>query len=197
VGNAWNVATNTFTAPHSGNYFMSFAFAVEGATNGELFMYVNGAVAAQALLYDNGAYMHNNLMTARSGYLLRLSASDTVTFNYKRDIASTPDGLTNAQGFYYSPLGGAAAAVAWAVCQSQRRLLAVQLDYEVVFMERGVFNGPVAVMPYNTINVNLQNVWNPSTNKVTVAVAGTYYIDLTMYPCGSAWGGDGNPGSIK
>jgi hypothetical protein len=49
--------------------------------------------------------------------MLQLSANDVVTFKsfqYSGNYGST-DGLVNAQGFYYSPLGGAAAAVAWAV----------------------------------------------------------------------------------
>jgi hypothetical protein len=67
----------------------------------------------------------------------------------------------------YSPLGGAAAAVAWGVRNPAATL------------------GPVTVVPFSTINVNLQGVWNTTTNTVTIPVAGTYFIDLTAALRGS------------
>jgi hypothetical protein len=111
--------------------------------------------------------------------MLKLTATAAVTFksNAAGNYGST-DGLINAQGFLYSPLGGAAAAVAWGV-----RYPAASL-------------GPVTAVPFTTINVNLQGVWNTTTNTVTIPVAGTYFIDLTaaLYGSASGCGGNGNNG---
>ncbi len=52
------------------------------------------------------------------------------------------------------------------------------------------------LITYNFINVNLQNAWSNITHKVTIPVAGTYFIDVSAYLCGSNSGGFNvlNPG---
>jgi hypothetical protein len=121
----------------------------------------------------------NNYTMVRGAVMVKLTANATVTFksNAAGNYGST-DGLINAQGFLYSPLGGAAAAVAWGVTVSTAYL------------------GPVTAVPFSIINVNLQGVWNTTTNTVTIPVAGTYFIDLTALLQGSAsnCGGNGNNG---
>jgi hypothetical protein len=89
-------------------------------------------------------------------------------------LTSSTDGLVNAQGFYYSPLGGAAAAVAWAV--------SFNLPANLV--------GPVPVVSYPLVYVNLQNVYNNATNKVTIPIAGAYFIDLTIWIAANATNGN-------
>jgi hypothetical protein len=54
---------------------------------------------------------------SRGATMLKLPANAVVTYQSGasgNNYGST-DGLINAQGFLYSPLGGAAAAVAWGV----------------------------------------------------------------------------------
>jgi hypothetical protein len=127
--------------------------------------------SVRAFVYDN---IHNNYIMSRGATMLKLSANAVVTFksNAAGNYGST-DGLINAQGFLYSPLGGAAAAVAWGVRNPTAS---------------GFAKGPVTVVPFTTINVNLQGVWNTTTNTVTIPVAGTYFIDLTAVLYGSASG---------
>jgi hypothetical protein len=111
--------------------------------------------------------------------MLNLSANAVVTYqSYEAGNYGSTDGLINAQGFLYSPLGGAAAAVAWGVNAPAFTV------------------GPVTAVPFNTINVNLQGVWNATTNTVTIPVAGTYFIDLSalLYGSASTCGGNGNNG---
>ena len=130
-------------------------------------------------MYVHDDDMHNNYIMSRGATMLQLSANDIVTYQTvdAGNYGST-DGLINAQGFLYSPLGGAAAAVAWGVNAPAATV------------------GPVTAVPFNTINVNLQGVWNTTTNTVTIPVAGTYFIDLTVAVQGSAssCGGNGNNG---
>jgi hypothetical protein len=95
--------------------------------------------------------------------MLQLSANDVVNFMSYNILTSSTDGLNNAQGFYYSPLGGAATAVAWAVTTTL-----------------GSTPGPITVLSFSMTKVNLQGVWNNSTNTVTIPAAGTYFVSLTM-----------------
>jgi hypothetical protein len=178
VGNAWSTVNNTFRAPYDGNYFFSFAISAPAATNTQLTIDVmlsgTAGPVSTAYVRDN---IHNNYIMARGATTLQLSANAVVTYksNAAGNYGST-DGLVNAQGFLYSPLGGAAAAVAWGVAYPTATL------------------GPVTVVPFGTVNVNLQGVWNTTTNTVTIPVAGTYFIDLTAGLRGFALYGDGNDG---
>jgi hypothetical protein len=130
-----------------------------------MYMYVNGSIVLQLSTSEN---RHNNYIMARGATLLKLTANDVVTYGTigAGNYGST-DGLVNAQGFLYSPLGGAAAAVAWGVTN----------------LSSSPVRGPVSVVPFNVVNVNLQEVWNTTTNIVTIPAAGTYFIDLTTYLC--------------
>jgi hypothetical protein len=174
VGNAWSAVNNTFTAPYNSSYFFSFA---TGAPTGPFAVIIslrlNGMEVGVAFISDN---VHNNFIMMRSAAMLQLSANAVVTFKTGAggNCGST-DGLINAQGFLYSPIGGAAAAVAWGL------------------RSPAAFVGPVTAVPFGIINVNLQGVWNAATNTVTIPVAGTYFIDLTAVLQGSnANCGDGN-----
>jgi hypothetical protein len=60
--------------------------------------------------------VHNNYTMSRGATMLKLSANAVVTYQSNAaGLYGSTDGLINAQGFLYSPLGGAAAAVAWGV----------------------------------------------------------------------------------
>jgi hypothetical protein len=102
--------------------------------------------------------------------MVQFKSNATVTFktNLGAGNYGSTDGLINAQGFLYSPLGGAAAAVAWCVKNLDKFL---RFDL-------------VTVLKSNVFNVNLQGVWNTTTGTVTIPVAGTYFIDLTTAPQG-------------
>jgi hypothetical protein len=115
--------------------------------------------------------------------MLNLSAKAVITFKSNElGCYSGADGLVNVQGFFYSPLGSAAAAVAWGVA-----------------LKSGSVKGPTTVVAFTTTNFKLQNAWNPTTNKVTIPVSGTYFVDLSARPIGSAnsrsaVNGNGNDG---
>jgi hypothetical protein len=84
------------------------------------------------------------------GYLLA-----TVTFNCGSNITSTHDGLINVQGFYYSLLGGAAAAVAWAVSITSA-LPGDTIELRGCSHETWGFKGPVAGTYYIHIKTTIQ-----------------------------------------
>jgi hypothetical protein len=176
VGNAWSTVNNAFTAPYDGNYFFSFATgAPTGSSAVSIFLVVGSSYCGAAYINDT---IHNGSIMARGAAMLQLPANTVVicVSNGAGNYGST-DGLISAQGFLYSPLGGAAAAVAWGVMGP---------------------SSPVTILPFTTVNVNLQGVWDTTTNKVTIPVAGTYFIDLTAVLAGSAaigcYGTNGNDG---
>jgi hypothetical protein len=136
---------------------------------------LNGVTVGAVYVNDD---VHSNIITMRSSTMLQLTANAVVTYHtISAGNYGSSNGLINAQGFLYSPLGSAAAAVAWCVRDSAASL------------------GPASVVPFVAININLQGAWNTATKKVTIPVAGTYLIDLTATLRGSASGcGNGNSG---
>jgi hypothetical protein len=108
--------------------------------------------------------------------MLQLSANDVVNFKSYNTLTSSTDGLVNAQGFYYSPLGGAAAAVAWAVSFTTPSGITI--------------TGPVPVVSYPLSMSTCKAPLNNATNKVTIPVAGTYFIDLTIRMVANATNGN-------
>jgi hypothetical protein len=114
----------------------------------------------------------------RGAALVSLLINDVALFQSYGTAYSTTDGLINAQGFYYSLVKGAATAVAWGL------------------VHYSGFSGTVSVVPFTTINVNMQNVFSTTTNKVTIPVVGIYLIDLTVQLYGSGIAGDGNNGRL-
>jgi hypothetical protein len=112
--------------------------------------------------------------------MVSLFTNDVALFKTWSSTYSTTDGLINAQGFYYSPVRGNATAVAW-----------------YVTCNGGALSGPISVLAFDTVLVNMQNVWKTAANKATIPVAGMYLIDLTIIPAGSGSGYDGNDGRLS
>jgi hypothetical protein len=161
-GNAWSAVNSSFTAPCAGTYFISFAIAGMAGPSAAAGVLVNGVQVPGVIIKGNP----NGLLLARSSSMLQLAANDVVNFKSYFTLTSSTDGLVNAQGFYYSPLGGAAAAVAWAVSFKTPSGITI--------------TGPVPVVSYPIIFVNLQGAFNNATNKVTIPLGGMYFIDLTI-----------------
>ncbi len=177
VGNAWSKTVSKFKAPYTGNYFFSFATAVQGSNNGGVALHINSKPKAYVQINDGSG--HNDTTIVRGAVMVSLSINDFASFKVLTTAYSTADGLTNAQGFYYSPVDGKATAVAWSVAHKNNG-----------------FSGPISVMAFDTVSVNMQNVWNTTTNKATIPVAGTYLIDLTIRMYGSASAGNGKDGRL-
>jgi hypothetical protein len=174
AGSAWNKATNTFTAPYTGNCFFSVTAAVATGNGATILLFVNSV--GKGLAYDRPASSHNGTVIARGAVMLSLSINDVVSFQSSGTLYSTTDGLINAQGFYYSPVGGNATAVAWSI------------------EHYSGFSGPTTVLKFGKLIVNIQNVWNTTSNKATIPAAGMYLIDLTINFYGYGTGGNGNDG---
>ncbi len=143
----------------------------------------DGKMKMTLALYDIQIGQHNGITADRSALIILLNASDIITFAASAvtcDLYNIEDGLTNAQGFLYSPFGGSVAAVAWSVSA-------------IVYQRLHV--GSFETVPHTIVHVNLQSVWNPTTHKVTIPLAGSYFIDLTANLCGSGSCDDKNSGT--
>jgi hypothetical protein len=165
AGNAWNKAGSVFTAPYTGNYFFSLATASLGNGRAGISLFVNGTWRLGARVFDDFA-RQSGATIVRFATMLSLSVNNVVWFKSYYKTYSTTDGLTNAQGFYYSPVGAPATAVAWSVTRNNEQYL-----------------DSTSLISFNTILVNMQNVWNNATNEVTIPVAGMYLIDLSIGLC--------------
>jgi hypothetical protein len=152
AGNAWNTTASKFQAPYTGNYFCSFAAAAPGSEYGGIDLYVNRAWKMKAYVYENAATYghHNGIITVRGAAMMSMSTNDVLWFQSFQSVYNTTEGLTNAQGFYYSPAGGNATAVAWSVSRST------------------AFSGPISVLAHDTVFVNMKKVWNTTTFLITL-----------------------------
>jgi hypothetical protein len=115
VGNAWNTASSAFIAPSAGNYFLTFGCGAAALKRVDFIMQLNGKGVAAVGIFEEGHGQHNGVQMGRYSAMWALTANDVITFTPSSSAYSSADGLVNAQGMLYSPLGGAAAAVAWSV----------------------------------------------------------------------------------
>lgn len=185
VGGGWNPAKFAFSAPYAGNYFISFATSAGAIAGSQLFMAINGVERGTICLCEGCTGAHNGVQIVRGALLMPLTAGDNVTFyaGAGLTIKGSPEGLTNAQGFLYSPQ--MITPVAWCVTRTSPGW-----DYYAT-------SGP---MVYDSpALINLNNVWYPSSNQAVIPAdaGGVYFIDLTTYFCGQAGCGincnNGNP----
>jgi hypothetical protein len=179
VGNAWNRASSAFIAPSAGNYFLTFGCGAAALKRTDFIMQLNGKGVAAVGIFEEGQGQHNGVQMGRYSAMWALTANDVITFTPSSSVYSSADGLVNAQGMLYSPLGGAAVAVAWnvALTKNPRDARVCELGYG--------WSGSTSALPYDHVTVNLQHAWNNSTSKVTIPVAGIYFVDLSAYICAS------------
>lgn len=180
VGEGWSATTYSFTVPYSGAYFFSFATAAAPGAGDLIYLNVNGVKKGCICSCDFGPDTHNSMLIVRGALMLQLSANDVIQYTNRGAntlVTGTTDGLTSAQGFLYRPMSSSA-GVAWSVALVDSTVNAV---------------GPLSVVPYNVVLVNIQGAWDAYASKVTIPVSGNYLIDLTTYVCGSASCGNGNP----
>ena len=115
--------------------------------------------------------------------MLTLAAGDSVQFSTTNPIISNTNGLVVAQAFLYSPT--VSTSVAWSVAKTQP---------DSASSSYLVFEGPIDILAYNVVFVNINSAWNALINEIIIPLTGIYFIDFNGYMCGKASGGDGNSG---
>ena len=178
-GNGWSINTNTFVAPKTGYYFISFGVVALSAKKSCLKLALTSDTSnnfeSNCILETS---VHNGSEIARAAVLLSLSANTAIScyifpyteFNYN-GAGSTS--YVYMQGFLYNPSAGP--KVAWSVV---RKL--------------GNFQGPLDPIQFDTIYVNEGNPWNNASNMITISSSGLYVIDLTTYLTGYTGNGNEN-----
>ena len=157
VGNAWNLTTDTFTAPRNGIYVFSVSCGVRAGETFKVYIYLNSFVIFQ--LSSLNSEQNGTDVFSRT-FAVSLSAGDTVhTYLVNGNIFSSPAYQTSFAGFLYEPLNGR--KVIWSVHQTNN----INIEYNP--------------FPFDDVNVNIGNGWNSSNNSFVAPFAGVYQLHLT------------------
>ena len=157
LGNAWDVTTNTFTAPQIGTYVFSMSSGV-----------LNGEECITAVVINNKEYYGLAVMDENNGtdiasrsFAITLAEGDTVFFylQFKGILISDATHQMSFAGFLYEPLNGR--KVIWSVHQTNNQI------------------GAYTPFPFNKVSVNEGNGWKAVDNKFVVPYAGVYQLHLT------------------
>ena len=159
---AWNYSQNTFVAPRSGLYFISFsATASYGLTQNIIIsLFVNNKNTAlqnyPSIWFGNIRVV--NQETLSTALLINFQKGDRVGL-YLSGLATYQASLS---GFFYNGVNGLN-NTAWFVVTNNSYI--------------GVQNP----LPFNTVLVNQGNGWQRSQQKFVAPFAGLYYVYLTGY----------------
>ena len=163
IGNGWSSSTKYFTAPVGGIYYFSFSFGTTASK--KLWYYlqiVNNSTKfcdLELAPEDDATKINGNDVSSR-GCLIALNVGNSVSltaYSASYAYASSSYGETSFRGFLYSPKQ--VSPVAWSVCSNSNQLTA---------------NG---IVQFSYVYVNT-GVWSPSSYSVTIAKAGTYYMEI-------------------
>ena len=159
IGNAWNSASDLFTAPRSGTYVFSFSFAFGPQKFCIVTLYVNSATRKQQLVFSD--LNHNGYDMTGTTAVISLATGDTVGLYYAgNNLFSDNLFTTSFAGFLYEPKNGR--KVIWSV-HLKSNFTQSQLD----------------IVPFEDVSVNIGDGWNETANKFIVPYAGVYQLHLT------------------
>ena len=155
-GNAWNNATQLFTAPQSGIYYFSISVGVPANTKEWNAVSLQGVYACSLEIYSMN---HNGPDIISRGCLLQLTLGQSLSIAWDSSPVDISYSQTSFRGFLYSPVSGV--QVAWSVHNN------------------GIITGSGTAMSFPIIRVNVpSSVWQVSSNKAFIPVSGTYYVEM-------------------
>ena len=158
IGNAWNNATNTFTAPRAGVYIFRVSFSVTATNSNGVKIIVKNTLYQRIFLFCTN---HNGNMMTEKTFALLLSVGDTIYLDayYANNSLYSDNYVTSFAGFLYEPLNSH--KVIWSVHRNNSIL------------------GKYSPFPFDGVSVNIGGGWNQTINIFVVPYAGVYQLHLT------------------
>ena len=162
-GNAWEISSQTFTAPVSGTYYFSLSIGVSANVDG--YNRIGSYDVCEIEMYDSS---HNGIDLVSGACLINLTVSQTFTISWYSPSSGYDSSYkqTSLRGFLYSPVHGK--QIAWSVHSSD------------------TVSGSGSAMHFPNVLVNTPAfIWQSSSNSLTVPVSGLYYMDITGQTSGN------------
>ena len=162
IGNAWNSATDRFTAPRAGVYVFSLSFALASGKPGSVSIFVSSISGSAVFVVDLKMTNHNGYDMTGKTVALSLASGDSVYLFVYDEMYVDDLYLMSFTGFLYEPLNG------------RKVIWSVNLKNSV--------QGQYSPLPFDEVLVNVGGGWNITNNTFVAPYAGVYQLHLSADP---------------
>ena len=162
VGYAFNITTNTFTAPSNGIYVFSLSCGAESGQPYIVLLCINTTTDKSPTCYGlvKNSTSHNGIDTSSRTFAISLATGDKAYVSLNKGRLFSDGGYqTSFAGFLYEPLNGR--KVIWSVHQNSS------------------MSGQYNPFPFNVVSVNIGNGWKTANNTFVAPYSGVYQLHMT------------------
>ena len=155
VGSGWISASNSFSAPITGTYYLSYSWGSPAGSAAYIDLLSAGLYYCDSVNYETNK---KGLEISSRGCLLNMNSGATIKLAVRTGSVDSSYGQTTFRGFLYAPIQGT--KIAWSV----------HLD--------GTYLGATGYIPLSVVYLNVGNAWNTGTYRATIPTTGTYYLEI-------------------
>ena len=162
VGYAFNITTNTFTAPSNGIYVFSLSCGAESGQPYIVLLCTNTTTDKSPNCYGlvKNSTSHNGRDMSSRTFAISLVTGDKAYVSLNKGRLFSDEGIqTSFAGFLYEPLNGR--KVIWSVHQNSS------------------MSGQYNPFPFNVVSVNIGNGWKTANNTFVAPYSGVYQLHMT------------------